>query len=258
MQPVSDKPKFQALQYEFAAHIRDPDNSAAPQDLEDRRLAIYRELFYNNVQSLLAGTFPILRKILPDEKWHRLLRQYFAQHQSHTPLFLEMPQEFISYLQEEHELADDEPAFMLELAHYEWAELAVSILEDDPDMDKVDARGDLIDGVPVISPTCWSLAYTYPVNKIKPDFQPTEPDDDATFLVVYRTLQDEIGFLEINAVTARLIELIEREDGRSGRQILQQISEEIGHAEPTAVVDAGRDILERLHRHDVVLGTSLS
>ena len=155
---MSDKLAFQELQYKFAAHLRDPDHVAAPAGIEDRRIGIYRELFYNNIQSLLAGTFPILRKILSDQQWHRLIRNYFHHHESHTPLFLEMPQEFISYLQEEHKLEDDEPAFILELAHYEWAELAVSILEDEPDLDGIDPRGDLIDGVPVISPTCWSLA----------------------------------------------------------------------------------------------------
>ncbi len=252
---MPDKPGFQALQYEFAAHIRDPEHAPPPQGIEDRRLAIYRELFYNNVQSLLAGTFPILRKVLSDAQWHRLLRDYFKNHQSHTPLFLEMPQEFIRYLQEEHELAEDEPAFMLELAHYEWSELAIAILEDEPDTGRIDPRGDLVDGVPVISPVCWSLAYSYPVHRIGPDFQPDEPEGDATFLVVYRNQEDEIGFLEINAVTARLIELIEREEGRTGRELLEQVAAEIGHTDSNAVVEAGRDILERLHRHDVVLGT---
>lgn len=252
---MSDKMGFKKLQYEFAAHIRNPEKSPAPKGIEDRRLAIYRELFYNNVQSLLAGTFPILRKILSDTQWHRLIRSYFHQHVSHTPLFLEMPQEFISYLQEEHELFDDEPVFMLELAHYEWAELAVSILEEEPGLDGINPRGDLIDGVPVASPTCWSLAYTYPVHKIKPDFQPKEPDEAATFLVVYRNREDVIGFLEINAVTARLIELIERAEERTGREILEQIAGEIGHEDTTPIIDAGRDILQRLHRHDVILGT---
>lgn len=253
---MPDKPAFQKHQYELAAHIRDPEHNAAPAGIEDRRIAIYRELFYNNVQSLLAGTLPVLRKVLSDGQWHRLIRQYFAHHEAHTPLFLEMPQEFISYLQEEHELADDEPAFMLELAHYEWAELAVSILEDEPDLDAVDVRGDLLDGVPVVSPICWSLAYTYPVHLIKPEHLPDEPGEEPTFLVVYRNLEDEVGFLEINAVTARLIELLERGEGRVGRDVLQQISEEIGHEDSTVVIEAGRDILDRLRRHDVILGTA--
>lgn len=251
---MPDNVAFRKLQYEFAAHIRDPEHNPAPADIEDRRLGVYRELFYNNVQSLLAGTFPVLRKVLGDARWHRLMRRYFAQHEAHTPLFLEMPQEFLQYLQEEHEPAEDEPQFMLELAHYEWAELAVSILEDDPDIDSVDVAGDLLDGVPVVSPCCWSLAYSYPVHRIGPEFQPEDADDEPTFLVIYRNLDDEVGFLDINAVTARLLELLERDEGRPGRDVLTQIAAEIGHQDPAAVIDAGADILQQLRRHDVILG----
>jgi hypothetical protein len=45
---VADLPEFQRKQYEFAAHIRDPEKNAAPPGIEDRRLAIYRDLFFNN------------------------------------------------------------------------------------------------------------------------------------------------------------------------------------------------------------------
>lgn len=251
---MPDKAAFQQLQYEFAAHIRDPERNAAPAAIEDRRLGIYRELFYNNVQSLLAGTFPVLRKILSDAQWHRIMRRYFARHEAHTPLFLEMPEEFIRYLQEEHEPEQDEPGFMLELAHYEWAELAVSILEDELDLDGIDVRGDLLNGIPIVSPCCWSLAYTYPVHRISPEFQPQQAGDEATFLVIYRNLDDEVGFLDINAVTARLLELLERDEGRSGRDVLTQIADEIGHPNADAVLTAGADILEQLRRHDVILG----
>lgn len=251
-----NRPRFQQLQYQFAAHLRDPDSCPAPDGIEDRRLQIYRDLFYNNVQKLLAGSFPVLRKILSDDQWHRLMRRYFATHQSHTPLFLEMPQEFISYLQDEHEPEPDEPAFMLELAHYEWAELAVSILEDEVDLSQVDPAADLLESVPVLSPTAWSLAYSFPVHQIGPDNQPRSPGEQATFLVVYRKLDDQVGFLEINAVTARLIELIQQEQGRSGRDLLGQIADELGHDDIGALIAAGRDILDQLRSYDVIVGSS--
>jgi hypothetical protein len=44
-------------QFLLSKHIRDPENSPPPPDIEDRRLAIYRDLFYNNIEGLLAGTF---------------------------------------------------------------------------------------------------------------------------------------------------------------------------------------------------------
>ena len=66
-------------QYRFAAHIRDPANNPAPDGIEDRRLAIYRELFFNNVSKFLASTFRVIRKILGEEAWIRLMRDYFAK-----------------------------------------------------------------------------------------------------------------------------------------------------------------------------------
>jgi hypothetical protein len=63
-------PEFTRRQYAFAAHIRDPEHQPAPDDIEDRRMQIYRELFYNNVEGFLSGTFPVLRKIHSDGDWH--------------------------------------------------------------------------------------------------------------------------------------------------------------------------------------------
>ncbi|MDH4254937.1 MAG: DNA-binding domain-containing protein, partial [Gammaproteobacteria bacterium] len=56
---MAERPAFQRRQYEFAAHIRDPDANPPPAGIEDRRMAIYRELFYNNLLSLLGSTFPV-------------------------------------------------------------------------------------------------------------------------------------------------------------------------------------------------------
>ena len=36
-------------------------------------MAIYRDLFFNNVASLLAGTFPVLRRLLGEDEWRELL-----------------------------------------------------------------------------------------------------------------------------------------------------------------------------------------
>ena len=61
---------FQRVQYRFAAHLRDPKRNPAPRGIEPRRMKIYRELFYNNVEGFLANAFPVLRRITPDARWH--------------------------------------------------------------------------------------------------------------------------------------------------------------------------------------------
>ena len=60
---MAEQRSFQDKQYAFAAHIRDPEHRPAPEGIEDRRMAIYRELFFNNIRSLLARNYPVLRKV---------------------------------------------------------------------------------------------------------------------------------------------------------------------------------------------------
>lgn len=247
---------FQRKQYEFAAHIRDPDSAPAPSGVEDRRMAIYRQLFFNNLSSLLASTFPVLKKISGPARWNGFIRDFMARHQAHTPLFLKVPEEFLDYLQNEREPASDDPPFLLELAHYEWVELALSVAEDFEFDESIDRHGDLLTGVPVISPLAWTLAYRFPVHRIAEEFQPTEAPANPTILVVYRRLNDDLGFLELNPVTARMLELLSDPDGNSaGRVVLEGIAREIDHPDTNVVVQGGHDTLNRMRDLDVILGT---
>ncbi len=253
----SDQPDFIRRQYEFAANIRDPEKEPAPADIEERRMAVYRELFYNNVESFISGTFPVLRKLHRDESWHALIRDYFARHRSRTPLFPEMPREFVAYLESERGDHPGDFPFLYELAHYEWVELALSIAEETIPTDGVEPDGNLLDAIPVLSPLAWHLNYRFPVHRISPDFIPSEPGENPTSLVVYRNREDEVGFLEINPVTKRLLELLGEETGRNGRSLLQQIAGELKHPQPEVVIDGGHQILTRLHELDIVPGTRL-
>ncbi len=251
---MAERPDFKALQVAFAAHIRDPDRAPPPADIEDRRMAIYRDLFFNNVASLLAGTFPVLRRLLGEDGWRELVRDYFSLHRSHTPYFLEMPREFLTYLMEERGERDDDPAWLFELAHYEWVELALSVSEEEPDWNAIDRTGDLYGGSPALSPLAWPLNYRFPVHRIGPDNQPATAPETPTYLVVYRDADDKVGFMEINVVTARLLELLQADDRRSGRELLLQVCDEIGQPNNQAILDAGKEALANLRDRQILLG----
>jgi hypothetical protein len=248
-------PDFTRLQYQFAAHIRNPEHEPAPADVEDRRMAIYRELFYKNVEGFLSNTFPVLRELYEDKRWHAMARDFFARHHAQTPLFLEIPREFLVWLKKERTGQADDLPFLYELAHYEWAELALSISEETLDREGVDPEGDLPSGIPVLSPLAWHITYRYPVHRIGPDFLPETPGDSPTFLVVYRDAADAVGFLEINPVTKRLLELITADDNKTGEQLLQAIATELSHPQPEVVVNGGMDILNNLLKKNILLGT---
>ena len=246
--------EFQRLQYQFAAHIRDPENQAAPAGIEDRRMNIYRELFYNNVEDFLATGFPVLRKLTANAHWQAMVRDFYARHQCHEPQFFRIAEEFLRYLDDERGAVAGDPPFLRELAHYEWVELALSVSEQDLTPELADPNGDLLAQVPVVSPLAWTLAYDYPVHRIGPDFQPQAAGAEPTLLVVYRNRADDVKFMEINAITARLLQLIGDEPA-SGAAQLERIAAEMKHPQPAAVVAEGATILQGLRARDIILGT---
>lgn len=247
---------FRAVQIAFAAHLRDPEHAPAPADVEDRRMGIYRELFFKNISGLLEGAFPVLRKLLGDERWNTLVRDFMVEHHARTPLFLELSQEFLDYLGTTRAARNaGDPPFLLELAHYEWVELALGVSDDEPDPSHADPNGDLLDGCPVVSPLAWNLSYRYPVHRIGPDCQPSAPPAAPTHLVVYRNRAERIEFLEINAITQRLLTLLQQDPPRTGRAALLAIAAELTHPAPEQVVAAGAGMLADLRRRDVILGT---
>ena len=60
----------------LAAHVRAPELHPGPPGIEERRLALYRNLVFNNLEGLLGGGFPVIRKTLGDAHWNALLRRF--------------------------------------------------------------------------------------------------------------------------------------------------------------------------------------
>lgn len=247
------EPGFQKLQWALAAHLRDPQAQAPPPGLEDRRLKIYRDLLYNTVEDALANAFPVLRRISSNEAWHRRIREFYARHRSPQPQLHQLAGEFLAYLQA-HPQADDLP-FLIELAHYEWVELELSVSTVRLDDLAVRADGDLLQEAPLPSPLAWPLVYEWPVHQLSPDHQPAEPPAQPTCLVVYRNRADEVKFMQVNAVTAHLLQAMEAAPEASGRALLENIATQLGHPQPEAIIASGAQTLADLHARDIVLGT---
>ena len=243
-------------QLEFAAHLRDPDSVPAPAGIEARRMQVYRDLFINNVTNLLAGTFPVAREILGDDAWRTLARQFYAGHRAQTPYFAEVPREFVEWLAARSRRPAGEPPFLDELAHYEWVELALGISEAEPDLSGVDPAGDLLAGCPVLSPLAWPLAYRWPVHRLSKTYQPVQPPAEPTFIVVSRSGDGQVGFLQVDGLTMRLLQRLGEDGGTSGRAVLGQLARETPGADAGDLQARGAQMLALLRGRGVILGTT--
>lgn len=238
---MSQQPSFIDTQYQFAQAIRDPDNSPVPNDIEPRRMIIYQELFYNNIEGFIANGFPVLRELTSDDAWGEMIRDFMIKHHCKTPLFHEIAREFLAYLDNERDCSQD-PTFMKELAHYEWVELALSVADAELKPFKLEQGQDCLSLKLTTSPVAWVLSYHYPVHLIGPDFQPEQASEQPIFLLVYRNSDDGITFLELNPVSARLIELMN--EGLTGLLAAKQIAQELQHPSADVVIAGASALIE--------------
>lgn len=239
----------------LAAHVRDPGAHPGPPGIEPRRLKIYSDLVYNNLDTLLAGNFPVIRKTLGDADWRSLVRGFLSRHHSQTPLFTELGREFIAFLDADAG-TDPRRPWLAELAHYEWVELGLQLSEavvppHDPD-------GDLLDGVPVLSPLAWPLAYRWPVHRLGPNHQPVEPESDPTLVLLRREADGRVHFSMLSPLLFRLLALFGENASATGREVLRVLATEAGQPDFDAFLVHALPMMQRLHDEGVLPGTRLA
>lgn len=252
MPPLAE---LHALQRDFAACIRQPEREDLPPGVAGRRMQVYRELFFNNVEGLLSSNFPVIRTLYGEDDWLALVGTFLRDHRAQTPLFPELGREFLRFVENRAAAGCADPPFLTELAHYEWAELALSLDEQEISDLPHDADGDVVEGMPVVSPLAWILGYRFPVHRIRPEFRPAEAPAEPTLLLLVRGRDDEVRFLEINALTAALFERLQANSEASGGAVLDALLAEVAPANAAALRPAGCAILRDLQQRAALLGT---
>lgn len=242
-------PEFQQYQLQFSGHIRNPAQQLKPSKVPAKRMRVYTQIVFNNLESSVAACFPICKKMLGNRAWKHLVRHFFAQHQCQSPLFRKIPEEFLRFL----ETAEHVPPYLYSLAHYEWVELAISVDDAEVNWDQIDTNCELLDSQPIFTPARVLLEYDYPVHKISPRAKPTEPLTEPVHLLVFRNAEDDVRFIELNPVTAKLLKLLQDET-LTCRQALERIALELQHPNPEAVIDFGMGILNDLRQQGALLG----
>lgn len=243
---------FRETQHEFASYIRDPFNNPCPADVKTQRLEIYRDLFFNNINSFLTNNFPVIKAILTEQQWFELTQDFFSNHVSTTPHFSEIPEEFIDYLQNERKNSEDYP-FLLELAHYEWVEMGLSIAKEEVGDNPTDFIENLTQQKVSVSPLAWSLAYQYPVQKISPDFLPEAAPEEPSYLLVYRDINDEVHFMQLPPITFRLLQIMQEDEGKPCESYLKQIAQESAHPEPDKIFASGLLAITSLAEKNIII-----
>lgn len=247
-------PTFLDVQRRFAAHIRDPANNPQPVDVSPRRMSVYADLFFRNLEQHLANGFPVIRRITPDEQWKGFVRAFMVHHRCQTPLFPEIGKEFAHFLIAEWDDPDC-PPFLGELACYEYLEVAIALSEDDPAPAPVarDIDSDILDGRLRLSTSARVVQYRFPVHRIGPAYQPESVPGTPTYLLVYRAPDDHVRFMELNTMSYSLLELLRITRDQPVRAVLMVLAESFGHPDAEKVVRSGAALLQDLRMRAAVV-----
>ena len=226
------------LQKAFTEYLRDPEQVQMPKGLDERRMKVYSELIFNNVSALLSDFFPVIKSILSDETWDQMVRNFFISHQSQTPYFMELSGEFVEYVQQ-GQLRSGLPDYLTELAHYEWVELALFTLDEElpPPIPDADLGQQKIG----LSQLALPLAYTWPVHRISPEFQPEAPDDEPTLLLVCRIPDESIRFFELQPLSYQLLYDMQQGEGLVPVEWLEARAGKLGLKEPDSKLDSKKE-----------------
>jgi hypothetical protein len=245
---------LQQQQLDFTRWIRDPQSSLPIEDVAVERMELYRELFFNNILDTLSNAFPVLHGVIDEQHWLQLCQRFFAQHQCHTPYLSHVPGEFVAYLEQQQNL---QPAWMLELAQWEWSELELFLATDPQPREQL--GDDVIHGIPVLSSLIRLHQCRYPVHRIGANFIPEEPAEQPLYLLAWRKADDSVGFMQINGLSAVIMQMM-RDNQRqqqpcSGHQLLRRIAAQQKVHELSIIIDGGIEFLQHLYNNSIIIGS---
>lgn len=238
---------FQRYQLEFTAHIRNPELHPKPANVVEKRMAVYRESVFTNIFESISICFPVCQNVLGKRKWRHLIRNFVANYSADSPIFREIPQQFLAFL----ENIEDLPPYLKPLAHYEWIELAISSQQTRPQsiQQTLSTESNYLDDVITLVPASALLAYDYPVHKISKRFKPTT--FEKTYLLVFRNINFDVKFIVLNPVTYNLLSLIQPQP-LTGRLALTMLANKLQHPDLALFMRFGAEILDDLYEQQAI------
>lgn len=251
MQDRNAPDSLRDFQIDYGRYLRDPSQRKLPEGVPSRRSEIYEHLLFNNISGFIDNCFPVARSLFDDTEWLDIRRAFFSEWRCVTPIFSQIPYEFVRYISE-RPIGERLPSFLPELLHYEWVELEV-------DLDEADIYSASLSGL-AINPSAKLLAYQWPVHQISKEFRPSEVQQ--TCLVVYRDENLSVRFSEVNPTTLILLqymqELNEQLNNDADIEVfMRSFGEKINHPDPASLAQFGLSLLQDLKEKNILIGEIL-
>jgi len=243
------------LQRQLADAVRYPQLET-PSGVSVDRLSVYRDLVINNVSNFVCSTYPILRQICTPSVFDQKIVHFFQQTQLDSPYFVDIPKYFLDWLAGN---TFDLPPFALELAHYEWLELDIfkriqSEATKADNQNQVHFGSELLskDAALTLSSLVEVVAYQYPVHQLSIHNQPSTPPQEATFLALYRGNDEQVHFLQLDALSTATMQLLLQQPGNHLQYIVQTLQSLVPGLPKSELNNGLTELLKKLYSCGIV------
>lgn len=240
---------FKSRQQAFMAHIRDPSNPA-PDGIPAERMAVYRELMLNNIGNFVDSGFPVLKSLYQEADWAALREAFFACHDSHSPLFVDIAAEFLRFLRG-WQLRPCDPPYLEALAAYEYLELKLDVMPEALHQQGLSVNDDLYQVPLQLNQVAEIGDYDYPVHQVSEHNRDVDPAH--TLLLVYRNLDLDIAFMAINPMTRALLAELDSTGTTSTESLILAMQGQFPQFEPQVIEQGVIQILGQMARAGVVV-----
>lgn len=240
---------FREYQFKFIDYVKDPQ-SALPESLTHERMAVYRELFFNNILGFVSQAFPVLKSMYSEQAWRDLVDLFFKQHDCHSPIFIDIAEEFLQYLQQEYVIQASDPDYMLELAHYEWLELVVSTRFSDPFLQNISQLNE--ETMLALEPSCQIAHYQFPVHEISADNHDVEISEAGYFFCIYRDADDNVQFMQLNPMSAQVLAYIQQNGQTLTKHLLAWLVKTYPDFPPQSMIDGCLTMLSQFGQKGII------
>ena len=92
------------------------------------------------------------------------------------------------------------------------------------------------------------------MHRISAEFKPEAPGQQPTFLAICRKSDDDMDFLELNPVMANLLERIESNEGKTGRELLSDLADEMGFEDKAQFIEHGKAAMQQMRDAEILIG----
>ncbi len=196
------KPETYEQQSRLAAYCRNGEQPALD-GITPNRIGHYRRLVFNVVKDALTRSYPLAVNLLEEEEWAILCNDFFEFHPCQDPQVWKMPEELISFVQQERAHLCEKYPHLLELLRFEWKEVEYYMM---PDRDwPIASKTNEWQDAWSLNPESEVLSLEYPVH-LKNARQISEEDHGSYYCLVFRHEQTgKVHFMNLSPFFAWLI-----------------------------------------------------